>query len=320
MNKELVSFVIPCYNSTNTIEDVVNDIIHVMKEQLADYNFEIVLVNDCSPDRTTYNKICQLAEVNEKIKGINLARNFGQPSAVMAALNYAQGDYIVCGDDDGQTPFGELPRFFEKIEDGYDAVEAKFVKYDRRSLFRKFGTFMNESMQSWIIEKPKGLSLTSFWVIKKFVADEMKKYPNSHPYIGGLILRSTNNVCNVEVEKNERMSGKSGYNIHKMLELFLNGFTSFSTKPLRLISALGVTIGLVGIFSSFVTVIRKLLDPSINAGYTSLMAIILILFGLLFFILGIMGEYIGQTYIALNHAPQFIVKETINIKEEDNKK
>lgn len=149
-----------------------------------------------------------------------MARNFGQPSAVMAALNHAKGDYVVCGDDDGQTPFSELPKFFQKIEEGYDAVEAKFIQHEKRSLFRKFGTFVNESMQSWLIDKPRGVVLTTFWVIRRFVADEMCKYPNSHPYLGGLILRSTKNVCNVEVKKNERLRGKSGYNIKKWLNFF----------------------------------------------------------------------------------------------------
>ena len=315
--KQLVSFVIPCYNSTNTLDDVVEEIKNTMTQKLPQFDYEIILVNDCSPNGTTYDKICEIAEKNCHVKGINLARNFGQPSAVMAALNHAKGDYVVCGDDDGQTPFGELPRFFAKIDEGYDAVEAKFIQHEKRSLFRKFGTFMNESMQSWLIDKPKGVVLTTFWLVKRFVVDEMCKYPNSHPYLGGLILRSTRNVCNVEVKKNDRLRGKSGYNLRKMVELFLNGFTTFSAKPLRMTMFLGFFIGVIGVLWGIITVIRKIIDPMISAGYSSMMAVILILFGILFAMLGIFGEYIGQTYIALNQAPQYVIRDKVNFEEEE---
>lgn len=318
MKKELVSFVIPCYNSTSTLDDVVKEIDDTMREKLSQFEYEIILVNDCSPNGTTFQKICEIAKKKSYVRGIDLARNFGQPSAVMAALNHAKGDYVVCGDDDGQTPFSELPKFFQKIEEGYDAVEAKFIQHEKRSLFRKFGTFVNESMQSWLIDKPRGVVLTTFWVIRRFVADEMCKYPNSHPYLGGLILRSTKNVCNVEVKKNERLRGKSGYNIKKMVELFLNGFTTFSAKPLRMAMTIGILVGASGVLFGCFTVIRKIMNPAISAGYSSLMAVILVLFGILFAMLGVFGEYIGQTYIALNQAPQYVVREKINFEEEKN--
>ncbi|MCR5222738.1 MAG: glycosyltransferase, partial [Lachnospiraceae bacterium] len=125
--KEKISFVIPCYNSTNTIASVVAEIKAVMKNVMNRYSYEVILVNDGSPDGTTYDAIAKIASEEKHIKGINLARNFGQPSAVMAALNHATGDYVVCGDDDGQTPFDELPKLFEKIEEGYDLVEAKYA-------------------------------------------------------------------------------------------------------------------------------------------------------------------------------------------------
>ena len=317
VEKKLVSFVIPCYNSTNTLDEVVFQIEDVMIHKLTKYEYEIILVNDCSPNGTTYNKICDIAKGNNRVKGINLARNFGQPSAVMAALNHAKGDYVVCGDDDGHTPFSELPRLFEKIDEGYDAVEARFVEHEKRSMFRKFGTFMNESMQSWLIDKPKGVVLTTFWLVKRFVVDEMCKYPNSHPYLGGLILRSTKNVCNVDVKKNERLRGKSGYNLKKMIELFLNGFTTFSAKPLRMTMFLGLFIGFIGVLCGVITIVRKLITPAISAGYSSMMAVILILFGILFVMLGIFGEYIGQTYIALNQAPQFVIRDKINFEEDE---
>lgn len=114
MDKELISFIIPCYNSTNTIGKVVAEIKGMLQAKMDQYDYEIILVNDCSLDGTTYAAIQKLSNEDAHIKGINLARNFGQPSAVMAGLNFAKGDFIVCGDDDGQTPFCELPLLFEK--------------------------------------------------------------------------------------------------------------------------------------------------------------------------------------------------------------
>jgi len=307
--KEKISFVIPCYNSTNTIEMVVKEIIDVMDASMSKYDYEIILVNDGSPDGTTYDAISEIVLNNKFIKGINLSRNFGQPSAVMAALNYATGDYVVCGDDDGQTPFNELPSLFAKIEEGYDLVEAKYKVREKRSLFRKIGTAMNEGMATWLIAKPKGLELTTYWAVRRFVVEQMISYPNSYPYLGGLMLRATQNACNVDVTHRERISGKSGYSFRKMVELWINGFTSFSVKPLRVMSWSGIVVAICGFIYGICVIINKLLHPEVSAGYSSIMAVNLFMFGILFFFMGLIGEYVGRIYISLNKAPQYVVKE-----------
>lgn len=313
--REKISFVIPCYNSTNTIAAVVEEIKQVMLSDMIQFDYEIVLVNDGSPDGTTYDAILQLVKNEKHIKGINLARNFGQPSAVMAALNHTDGDYVVCGDDDGQTPFNELPKLFEKIAEGYDLVEAKYAEREKRSLFRRFGTVMNEGMATWLIAKPPGLELTTYWAVKRFVVDQMIEYPNSYPYLGGLMLRATQNACNVDVTHRERLSGSSGYSLKKMVALWLNGFTSFSVKPLRLMSIIGIIVAFVGFVFGIATVIRKIVDPTMLAGYSSIMAVNLLMFGVLFFFMGLIGEYVGRIYISLNKAPQFVIKE-LNVSED----
>ena len=312
-NAEMISFVIPCYNSTDTLESVVEEIGSMMSRDFPDFLFEIILVNDGSPNGTTYDKICSIANVNKHVKGINLARNFGQPSAVMAGLNYANGDYIVCGDDDGQTPFNEFSKLFEKINEGYDAVEGKFTQHEKRSLLRVVGTKMNEWMATTLINKPKGLVLTTYWVVKRFVALEMIKYSNSYPYLGGLMMRTTQNVVNVGFAKKDRLKGKSGYNLRKMIELWLNGFTSFSVKPLRVAVLIGTICAIIGFIYGIITVITKLIDPTIQAGYSSILAVMLFMFGIVFLMMGMMGEYIGRIYMALNNTPQYVIKETIGM-------
>lgn len=317
--REKISFVIPCYNSTNTISAVVQEIKQVMLSDMSEYDYEIVLVNDGSPDGTTYDAILKLVETEKYIKGINLARNFGQPSAVMAALNHTDGDYVVCGDDDGQTPFNELPKLFEKIKEGYDLVEAKYAEREKRSLFRMFGTAMNEGMATWLISKPRGLELTTYWVVKRFVVNQMIEYPNSYPYLGGLMLRATQNACNVDVTHRKRLSGKSGYNLKKMIELWLNGFTSFSVKPLRLMSKIGILVAMIGFLYGVYIIVHRLIEPTMVVGYSSIMAVNLFMFGVLFFFMGLIGEYVGRIYISLNKAPQFVIKDyhaSVNIDDE----
>lgn len=313
--RENISFVIPCYNSTNTIAAVVDEIKTVMNGDMSDYGYEIVLVNDGSPDGTTFNAITEIVNREENIKGINLARNFGQPSAVMAALNHITGDYVVCGDDDGQTPFCELPKLFDKIREGYDLVEARYATREKRSLFRKLGTFMNEGMATWLIAKPKGLELTTYWVVRRFVVDQMIQYPNAYPYLGGLMLRTTQNACNVDVTHRERLSGKSGYKLRKMISLWMNGFTSFSVKPLRVMSWIGILVAIIGFVFGMVLIVRKIVDPKISAGYSSIMSVNLFMFGLLFFFMGLIGEYVGRIYLSLNKAPQFVIKDYIESKD-----
>ncbi|MCM1498452.1 MAG: glycosyltransferase [Clostridium sp.] len=307
--REKISFVIPCYNSTNTIAGVVKEIQEIMNGEMSGYDYEIVLVNDGSPDGTTYGAILDLVKKEKYIKGVNLARNFGQPSAVMAALHQTVGDYVVCGDDDGQTPFNELPKLFAKIREGYDLVEARYATREKRSLFRKFGTMLNEGMATWLIAKPNGLELTTYWVVKRFVVNEMIAYPNSYPYLGGLMLRATQNACNVDVSHRERVSGSSGYSFKKMLELWLNGFTSFSVKPLRLMSIIGILVAMIGFLYGVITIIRKFTDPAMIVGYSSIMSVNLFMFGVLSFFMGLIGEYVGRIYISLNKAPQFVIKD-----------
>lgn len=307
--KEKISFVIPCYNSAKTIGAVVQEIKEVMRGPLSRYNYEIVLVNDGSPDGTTYDAILNIVSKEKYIKGVNLARNFGQPSAVMAALNQTTGDYVVCGDDDGQTPFNELPKLIEKIEAGYDLVEAKYAIREKRSLFRKIGTAMNEGMATWLITKPPGLELTSYWVTKRFVVDQMIAYPNAYPYIGGLMFRATQNACNVDVTHRERLMGNSGYSLKKMVELWLNGFTSFSVKPLRIMSWIGIIVAVIGFIYGLEIIISKITDPSVSTGYSSIMSVNLFMFGVILFFMGLIGEYVGRIFISLNKAPQYVIKD-----------
>lgn len=310
--KEKISYVIPCYRSEGTIEKVVGDIMSLM-ESLTAYNYEIVLVNDCSPDKV-WTKIDALCEQHPLIKGINLAKNFGQHSALMAGYNICTGDYVVTLDDDGQTPVDQVGILLDKLQEGYDVVYAKYAERKDNS-FRKLGTWMNNFMLTTMLGKPKNISLTSFFVCRSYVIKEICNYRNAFPYIWGLVLRTTKNIANATIQHNERKEGASGYTLSKLLSLWMNGFTAFSIKPLRAAAILGILFTGCGVIGIIFTVVNKLLHPEIMAGYSSLMTVLLFIGGVVMLSLGLIGEYIGRIYLCINTMPQFVICETKNLDE-----
>ena len=156
-------------------------------------------------------------------------------------------------------------------------------------------------------------SLNSYCVIRRYVIDEVIKYHNAYPFVHGLMLRITRNIANVEIEHKDRSVGSSGYTLAKLLGLWMNGFTAFSEKPLRLASVIGMICALVGFIFGIYVIINKIIHPHIAAGYSSMMAAIMFLCGIIMMLLGLLGEYIGRMYICLNNAPQFAIREKYNI-------
>ena len=312
--KQRISFVIPCYCSEHTITSVVNEI----KEKVAKYNsydYEIVLVNDYSKDQTV-EEIKKLVNNDHKIVGVDFPKNFGQASALMAGFHEVRGEYVICLDDDGQMPIESIFELIEKLEEGYDAV---FGKYDsiKQKWYRNFGSWINCKMAQMFIGQPKDLRTSSFWACKRYIIDEIIKYEGAYPYISGLLLRVTKNITSISVKHRNREYGKSGYTFSKLLNLWLNGFTAFSILPLRFATFLGVACSFFGFIFAIVLVFKKLFNPSVVLGYTSIVAILLIIGGILMMMLGIIGEYVGRTYISVNRAPQFVVKQKWDYRDDD---
>lgn len=310
-----ISFVIPCYRSTNTIESVVTEIQDTMKSCI-DYNYEIILINDCSPD-DTFETIVRISKNNKNVIGLNLSKNFGQHAALMAGFNHCTGDIVVCLDDDGQTPADEALKLINKIEDGYDIVYASYEN-KKHSWFRNLGSKFNSKMTEILLGKPKDIYVSSYFAVKKFVIDQVIQYKNSYPYVIGLVLRTSNKIANVEVKHRERNVGNSGYTFSKLLKLWINGFTAFSVKPLRIATFTGVLMALCGFAYALFIVINKIIDPSVPAGWSSTISALMLIGGIIMCMLGMIGEYIGRIYISLNNAPQYVVGET-TIDKDDKK-
>ncbi len=304
----LVSFVIPCYRSEKTLPAVIEEINTTM-EKIEGYNHEIILVNDSSPDGTIHT-IRALCEENANIKGIDLAKNFGQHAALMAGMRHAKGDVVVCLDDDGQTPADEVGKLLNKLEEGYDVVYASYGK-KKHSLFRNFGSKVNELMTRTMLGKPKELYISSYFAAKRFVVDDMIRYEHSYAYVIGLVLRATKNIANVEVSHRARTEGTSGYTLKKLLGLWFNGFTAFSIKPLRIATIIGTMCAGGGFLYGIYTIVKRLLIPDIQAGFSALMSMLVFMGGMIMLMLGLIGEYIGRIYISMNSSPQYVIREVI---------
>ncbi len=309
-----ISFVIPCYRSENTLGHVVADIDTTMQRQelATAYEYEIILVNDCSPDNTL-GAIRKLCEEKPYIKGIAFARNFGQHAALMAGLRQSAGDYVVCLDDDGQTPANEVDKLLAKLEEGFDAVYAKYEN-KQHSGFRNMGSKVNELMTRVMLEKPKELYISSYFAVKRFIVEDMIRYENSYPYVIGLVLRATKNITNVLVNHREREEGTSGYTLKKLLGLWFNGFTAFSVKPLRIATCIGGASAIIGFLYGLYTIIKKFVNPDVPMGFSSTMAVLVFFGGMIMLMLGLIGEYIGRIYISMNNSPQYVIRERINIE------
>ena len=313
-----ISFVIPCYRSEQTIGHVVAEIDGKMQE-MKDFEYEIILVNDCSPDNTkdALWKLCEeKSEGNGVRRAISFAKNFGQHSALMAGLRQTSGNYVVCLDDDGQTPADEVDKLIDKLEEGFDAVYAKY-EHKHHSGFRNLGSKVNELMTRVMLGKPKELFISSYFAVRRFVVEDMIRYENSYPYVIGLVLRSTKSITNVVVTHRDREQGSSGYTLKKLLGLWFNGFTAFSVKPLRIATAIGSFCAVVGFLYGVYTVIKRLINPDVAEGFSALMAAVVFFGGMIMLMLGLVGEYIGRIYISLNNSPQYVIRDTVNLKAEE---
>lgn len=312
-----LSFIIPCYRSEHTVMQVIAEIESKLAERPA-YTFEIITVNDNSPDQVLHT-LREAAKSRPYLKIVDFAKNFGQHAAMMAGLSYASGEQMVFLDDDFQCPVDRLWDLLEPLNQGYDVSYAQYKFEERKeSFFRVAGSRLNDAMMRVMLGKPKHLRTANFVAIKAFIAREVLRYKNPYPYLDGLLLRSTQKIASVPMEDRERLSGTSTYTLGKLIALFSNGFTAFSIMPLRVATFVGGLTSVGGFALGLYIVIRKLLHPAlVDAGYTSLMAVILFIGGMIMIMLGICGEYIGRIYISINNSPQYVIRDTYNM-EADN--
>jgi len=310
----MYSFVIPCYNSSESIRHVVELTMEEM-EKMNRREFEFVLVNDYSSSTKTMPVLKKLAEEYPCVTVLNLAKNAGQHNAIMAGLNYAKGDILIGMDDDMQTHPSQCPYLFEELEKGYDIVYGYYPE-KKHSAFRNFGSWVNYISVRILIGKPKELKTSSYWVARKFVRDSVIEYQGPYAYIQGLFLRTTRNISCIPIQHFQREEGESNYTFKRLLKLWSN-IIGFSITPLRLTEYCGFGLSLLSIIAAVVVLIRKILNPAMALGWPSLMIVICFFSGIQLMFLGLIGEYIGRMFLGLNRQPQYVIREVIRQESEE---
>lgn len=312
----LVSIVIPCYYSEKSIRKVV-EMVMAEFDKNEGYECEFVLVNDGSTDNT-WPEIQRLGQEYPCVHGINLMHNFGQHNALMASMHYAKGDYVLGMDDDMQTHPSQIFKLIHKIEEGYDLVYGVYP-HKKNSWLKNFSSKINEVTSRIMLNRPKGIVSSNFWIITSAVQKEVAKYTSFNPYIDGIFYRVTHNIGNVPVEHFRREFGTSGYTLRKLVNLWLC-YWNFSVIPLRLSFFLGIFSGFAGVVIALLVIINKLLHPDVTMGWSSTLCVIVIFFGIVLTVLGIVGEYLGKIILILNNTPQYIVRETVNAPDDMEEK
>lgn len=298
----ILSVVIPVYKGEKSIAKLVDK----LQEELKHYDFEIILVNDGSPDNS--EQVC--SALNKKYKNlhfISLRKNFGEFNAVICGLRYVNGKYGVIIDDDFQNPPSEILKLLNKAEEGdYDVVYSYYAE-KKHHLFRNLGSWVVNRITTWLIHKPGDLYLSSFKLINKEVITEIVKYQGPYPYIDALIFRTTNNVGRVQVEHNDRMEGESNYTIKKLVRLFMIIVFGYSLLPIRIVMATGILLIFLSLVLIFLYLIKVTNDWQIP--------MFIFFGGIQLSSVGIIGEYIGKLFLTQNGTPQFVEKfNSINVK------
>ncbi len=307
-----LSFVIPLYNSAETIEPLVRDIaaLHV------DGGHEVVLVNDGSSDRTS--EVCRrlVDTMPLPITYVEHARNFGEHNAVLTGWRHARGTHIVNLDDDGQNPPAEAVRLWEHARaTGLDVVFGHY-EVKQHSLFRNLGSRLTNTMTDWALDKPHGFYLSSFRCVSGFIAGKVVDYSGPYPYIDGLLLQVTQRIGSITVRHEARTAGVSGYTLRRLIRLWLSAWLNFSILPLRLATGVGLATAFVGLLALLVVVMLWLEGRGPEYGWGWVMATLLIFSGTQLVMLGLIGEYLGRMFLTVNQRPQSLVREVVTSRVE----
>ena len=304
----MISIIIPVFNSENTIEILIDNIVEGLGKH---YEFEIILINDSSVDRSE-EKCKKLVEKYSNVVLYSLSKNVGEHNAVMAGLNKCTGDYAAIMDDDLQHSTDSLLKLIQfgiKEKNNFDVVYTYYDKM-KHNFFRNFGRKFNDLMANLVLDKPKFLYLSSFKLVNRFLITEIIKYKSPFAYIDGIILGITNRIGRVKVEHDKRVYGKSGYTIKKLLQVWSSMFTGFSVIPLRLSLGLGWILSVLGFVVALITLVERIVDNTVPSGYATMIIIVTIFSGVILIALGLLGEYVGRIFISLNKKPQFTIRNS----------
>lgn len=299
-----LSFVIPLYNSAQSIGPLVQAIEALSIEG----GHEIVLVNDGSRDDTVKVVRGLMTNATVPVTFVNHARNYGEHNAVLSGYRHARGAYVVNLDDDGQNPPTEAVRLWRHAQqEGLDVVFGHY-RVKQHAAWRNFGSWFTNRVTDLALDKPAGFYLSSFRCVAAFVTREVAAHRGPFPYVDGLILQVTQNVGSLEVDHVARQAGQSGYNLRRLIRLWLSALVNFSVMPLRLATLLGLVMSAVGLSGLTLVFYLWATDRGPSQGWGSLMGVFLVFSGAQLVLLGLIGEYVGRGFLTINGRPQSVVR------------
>ncbi len=299
-----LSIVVPVYRGAATVGTLVNALSALRPEG----GLEVILVNDGSPDNS--GEACQalLDTATIPLIYIEHARNYGEHNAVMTGLRHTRGAFVITMDDDLQNPPEEVIKLYDHARQGdWDVVYTRYAVKQHEG-WRNLGSYFANRVADILLDKPKGLYLSSFRCMSALVVEAVTRYAGPYPYVDGLIMQVTQRIDSIEVRHLPREQGRSNYNLRRLVRLWLNLATSFSLAPLRMAVFAGAFMAAVGALGAIATIAESILTHDTPSGWASLMVVVMLVGGVQSMILGVLGEYVGRTFLSANGKPQGTVR------------
>lgn len=301
------SVVIPVYNTVRPLEELVSRIETVLGAHSS--NFEIILVEDGSPNPDTWSMVESIALDHSRVTAIQLSRNFGQQSATLCGMAEAVGDFVITMDDDLQHSPEDISSLIACKR--HDIVIGQFSE-KKHSLFKRFTSNLKRHFDTLLIGKPAHIRLSPFRMLNRATVDGMLKIKTPNPFIPALMFHVSKDVVGVPLAHHARAEGKSNYTFRKMLGVFNNLIIGNSSVLLKGIGYLGMTIALISLIYAVVIAIRQWVNPSLIPGWTSVIVSILFVGGMLLFSVGIIGEYLIRIIAAVEARPSYVVRRRVS--------
>lgn len=308
MHNPLISIVSPEYKG----EKMVHELVERIKKSVSTItdNFEIILVNDASPD-DTWEAIQKKCRSDNRVKGINLSRNFGQHYAITAGLSFIRGEWVVVMDCDLQDRPEEIPNLYAKAQEGFDIVHAqRLVRKDKG--MKKFSSYLFHNALNWLSGQKTDKSIANFGIYKKAVIYEFNKMPECARSFGSLINYLGFKVACIPVQHSERGEGESSYTLKKLFKLAFDIILSNSNKPLRMMVQVGLVFSLISMLLALYNVMAYATGIIRVPGFTTTIFSIWFIGGLLMMQFGIVGIYIGKIFDQVKGRPNYVVMDKIN--------
>lgn len=311
--KKLVTILVPAYNEQEVLHLLYDRLEKLMNEN-TNYDFEVLLVNDGSKDKT-FEIMQELREKDKRFCYLNLSRNFGKETAMIAGLDYCKGDAVVIIDADLQDPPELIPEMIKYWEEGYDDVYAKRKSREGETWLKKFTSKMYyKVLQGFTrieIQKDTG----DFRLLDRRCVEALKSMRENQRYTKGLFSIIGYNKKEILYDRDPRAAGQTKWNYGKLIDLSIDGITSFTTSPLRWAAIIGCGVSIIGFIYMLYIIIKTIVTGIDVPGYASLMVAILFLGGIQLIFLGIIGEYLGRTFNESKHRPLYFIERYNETKE-----